>query len=119
MAISFSYEHRPRYAVVRVDGDPAIEEFLSFIEALGRDSAGWASRDALIDLRSIRSLTAFTEHYAIGEAVARHMPHLRRVASVVPGDRITRVSEKTAQRSGVNLVVFTSEGEAISWLTAA
>jgi len=37
----------------------------------------------------------------------------------VPGDRITRVSEKTAQRSGVNLVVFTSEGEAISWLTAA
>jgi len=38
---------------------------------------------------------------------------------VVPADRITRASEKTAQHSGLNLVVFTDEGAAIAWLLAA
>jgi hypothetical protein len=40
------------------------------------------------------------------------------MASVVSADRITRASEKTAQQSGVNLKVFTSEAEAIAWLMA-
>jgi hypothetical protein len=31
---------------------------------------------------------------------------------------ITHASEKTAQRSGVNLTVFTDEDEAVRWLAA-
>ena len=31
-------------------------------------------------------------------------------------DRITRASEKTAQRSGMNLMVFTDEEAALAWL---
>lgn len=45
------------------------------------------------------------------------MAHLRKLASLVPSDRITRASEKTAHRAGVSLMVFTSEAEAIRWLT--
>jgi len=118
MSIGFHVEQRPHYAVVRVDGEPTLDEFLAFIERMAGDSRGWPVQRALVDLRSIRSLKTFSDHYAVGEAVARHLAHMRQVASVVPADRITRASEKTAQNAGVNLAVFTGEGEAIAWLTA-
>jgi hypothetical protein len=118
MPVHHTVEHRAGYAVVRVEGQPDLNEFLAFIHELAAQSRAWPTRRALVDMRGIRSLTSFTEHYAIGEAVAREMAHLHRVASVVPPDRITRASEKTAQRAGVNLMVFTSEGEAIAWLNA-
>ena len=117
MSIAFQVEQRPHYAVVRVDGDPTLDEFLAFIEHMAAQSRGWPTRLALVDMRAIRTLKTFTEHYAVGEAVARHMGHLARVASVVPADRITRASEKTARNAGFSLPVFTSEGEAIAWLT--
>lgn len=116
MSIASSTEQRAGYAVVRVEGEPTIDEMLLLIAAVGTESAAWGVRRALFDLRGVRTLKAFTEHYAIGEAVARSLAHLRRIASVVPADRITRASEKTARRSGVTLTVFTGEAEAIAWL---
>jgi hypothetical protein len=116
MALSYSFEQRQKYAVVRVEGEPTLGEFLGLVQEIGTASAGWPNRRLLVDLRGIRSLTTFTEHYAVGEESARRLAHLQRVASVVPADRITRASEKTAQRSGLNLVVFTDEGAAVAWL---
>ena len=116
MSLGFSVEHRERYAVVRVQGEPTLGQFLSFLHLIGVETAGWPVKRVLFDLRDVRTLTSFTEHYAVGEEAARQLAHLHRVASVVPGDRITRASEKTAQRSGLNLVVFTDEGAAIEWL---
>jgi hypothetical protein len=52
----------------------------------------------------------------VGEEAARQLQHLQRIASLVPPDRLTRASEKTARRSGLNLTVFTSEEEAVAWL---
>ena len=100
------------------DAEGELGEFLSFLQTMGVESTGWATRRVMVDLRGIRTLTTFTEHYAIGEEAARQLRHLHRVASVVPGDRITRASEKTAQRTGLNLVVFTDEGSALAWLLA-
>jgi hypothetical protein len=104
---------------VRADGEPTLAEFLGFVEMLGVASRQWPVPRLLVDLRGIRTLTSFTEHYAVGEAVGRHMGHMRQIASLVPADRITRASEKTAQRAGVNMAVFTSEAEALQWLTGA
>lgn len=116
MAVQVTVEHRDEYTVLRLDGAPTLDEFLPVVEALGVQSAGWAARKVLVDMRGIRSLRAFTEHYAIGEAVVRHWSHMRKVASVVPPDRLTRASEKVARRGDVNLTVFTDEGEAMGWL---
>ena len=116
MSLSFEVEHRDRYAVVRLQGEPSLGQFLSFLQLIGVEATDWASRRALFDLRGIRTLTSFTEHYAIGEEVSRQLGKLHRIASIVDPDRITRASEKTARRSGVNLTVFTTEAEAIAWL---
>lgn len=118
MSLEFTVEQRAGYTVVRVDGEPTLDEFLGFVQRIGVQSQGWPAERALFDLRGERTLRAFTEHYAVGEAVARELRHLKRLASVVPPDRITRASEKTAQRAGVNLRVFTDEQEAMAWLRA-
>ena len=116
MSLRFTHEHRVGYSVVRVEGEPSLGQFLSFLHLVGVETAGWPVKRVLFDLRGVRTLTTFTEHYAVGEEAVRQLHHLHRIASVVPADRITRASEKTAQRSGVNLRVFTSEAEAIAWL---
>lgn len=115
MALDCKVEQGDGYRLARVGGEPTLDEFLSFQQALGGVSPHWAERRLLVDLRGVRSLRAFTEHYAIGEATARCLGHLRKIASVVPADRITRASEKTTRRAGVDLTVFTSEAEAIAW----
>ena len=118
MSLNFQVEPRECYIAVRLDGAPSLGQFLSFIQLMGVETAAWPLKRVLFDLRGITTLTTFTEHYAIGQEVARHLQHLARIASVVPPDRITRASEKTARQAGTNLQVFTVEEEAIAWLTA-
>lgn len=118
MAVQVTVEHRGTYSVIRLEGEPTLDEFLPVVQSLGEQSAGWPLRKVLVDLRGIRSLRAFTEHYAVGEAVARHWAHMQKIASVVPPDRLTRASEKVARQASVNLTVFTDEGEAMAWLLA-
>lgn len=114
--LTLEVEQRDGYAVARLAGEPSLGQFISFLQLMGVESRSWPHRRALFDLRGVRTLKAFTEHYAIGEEAARQFGHLARVASLVPEDRITRASEKTARRTGLNLTVFTSEAEAIAWL---
>jgi hypothetical protein len=116
MSLKFSVEHREGYSVVTVDGEPSLGQFLSFVQVMGVETTGWCSKRVLFDLRGVRTLTSFTDHYAVGDEVARQLPHLHRIASVVPADRITHASEKTARRSGVNITVFTDADEAVAWL---
>jgi len=117
MSLSVQIEHREGYAVVRVDGAPSLGQFLSFLQVMGVETAGFPSRRVLFDLRGVRTLTTSAEHCAVGEEAARQLSHLHRIASVVPPDRLTRASEGAARRSGAALSVFTEEGEAIRWLT--
>ena len=116
MGLSLDVEHRDGYSVARIRGEPSLGQFLSLIQLMAVETASWPARRALIDLRGIRTLTSFTEHHAIGEETARQLAHLHRIAWVADPDRITRASEKTARRSGVNLAVFTDEAAAIAWL---
>ena len=118
MSLSFDVEHREAYSVVRLHGAPTLGQMLSMIHLLGVETSGWPVKRVLFDLRGIRTLTSFTDHYAVGEETARKLRHLNRIASVVDSDMITHASEKTAQRSGVNLIVFTDEDEAVRWLAA-
>jgi len=114
--MEYGVEHRSHCSVVRANGEPTLGEFLAFLQAVGEESKRWSNDRVLFDLRGIRTLTSFTEHYSVGQEVGRQLRHLRRVASVVAADRITRASEKTARQAGMELSVFTDEGEALAWL---
>jgi hypothetical protein len=112
-------DKKARYVRVAVTGSPSIGQLLSLIHLLGVESETWEQSAALVDMRGID--TKFTQHeqFRIGEEAACSLNHLDKIASVVPRERITRISQKAARRNGTNVFVFDCEDEAVAWVTAA
>lgn len=83
---------------------------------LGVDSGSWKHELLLVDLRRVSTQFSQEEQFAIGQEAATSLAHMRRIASVVPTHRVTRISEKAARRNGTNVCVFDDEKEALDWL---
>lgn len=118
MDFQFSFRNGATIARAKVEGRPSLGQFMSLIDVMSSDSHEWKHNRLLVDLTGVETLTSFTDQFAIGEKAARILSHLH-VASVVAPHRITRVSEKAANRGGGHVHVFTDEAEAIAWLEAA
>jgi hypothetical protein len=116
MSLDIAWEHHARYGVLRLSGSPTLGQFLSCLEIIAVETTAWDHGNLLVDLLGIRTLTSFTDQFAIGEQSALKLAHLRKVASVVPPGRLTRNSERPARSKGLDLRVFTSEAEALDWL---
>jgi hypothetical protein len=101
---------------VTVTGQPAFGELLSMIHLLGVESESWEEQRVLVDLRGVHTPFSRLEQFRIGEEAAASLLHMDKIASLVPKGRITRVSEKAAQRNGTNVRVFDEEREAVAWL---
>lgn len=109
--------HRlPEFVSVKVTGPVTLDDYLRLIETMAEESRRLHDRRMLVDQLGIEGELKFTDHFRIGEEVARHLQHLEKLASVVPADKITHTSEKVALRQGMQLRVFTSISEAIHWL---
>ena len=104
---------------ITVSGQLAIEELLSMIHLLGVESETWNEDRVLVDLRSVQTVFTLLDHYRIGEEAAASLSHMGKIASLVPPERVTRMSEKAARRSGTNVRVFDDERAAVAWLQAA
>ena len=116
MAFEVRYRHEQDHVVVTLSGLPTVEEFLAAMQEVGADSVVWPQSLVVVDLRGVATPYSFTEQLRIGESVGRNFAHLRRIAAVVPAERITRVGEKAANKLGARAQVFASEAEALAWL---
>lgn len=116
MSFDVAIRREPRYIRVAVTGRPSIGQLLSLIHLLGVESETWEQDKVLVDLRAVTSEFTRMEQFRIGEEAAASLSHMERIASVVPEERITRVSEKAARRNGVNVCVFHDERAALAWL---
>lgn len=116
MPFAHAVEHRTGYTVVSLTGDPSLGQFLSFIQLMEVETRSWPHDCGLFDLRGISTLKAVTDQVAIGQAVARHLAHMRKIASLVPSERVTGISRKEAREAGVNLMIFIDEQAAVDWL---
>ena len=117
-AISFdlAIHGEPRFIRVAVTGRPSIGQLLSLIRLLGVESETWEQDKVLVDLRAVSTEFTRLEQFRIGEEAAASLSHMDRIASLVPAEKITRVSEKAARRNGVNVCVFDEERNALAWL---
>lgn len=104
------------YMRVAVAGRPSLGQLLSLVHILGVESASWRHECLLVDLRGVATEFSRPEQARIGEEAASSLAHVRRIASLVPPERLTRVSERVAQRSGANVCVFDTEAAALDWL---
>jgi hypothetical protein len=118
MTLQTTIRRLPDFTSVKVSGAAALPDFLAFIAAFAEDSRRHGDRRVLVDLLDVVNEFKFTDHFQIGEAAAKHLKHLERLASLVPENQITRTSEKVAVKQGLQLRVFTSMTEAIRWLSA-
>lgn len=116
MSYDISVTQQRFYTRVVITGEPTIDQLLSLVHLLGVDSGTWTHDLLLVDLRRVS--TAFTEadQFAVGREAACSLAHMRRIASVVPRERVTRISEKAARRNGTNVSVFDDEKQALDWL---
>ena len=116
MDFDVAIDRKTRYVRVAVSGSPSIGQLLSLIHLLGVESETWDQTAALVDLRGVRTLFTEGDQFRIGEEAACSLNHLDRIASVVPADRITRISQRAARRTGTNVCVFDDEAQAVAWL---
>jgi hypothetical protein len=118
MPLQIKIRRLGEFTSVKISGPATLEGFLAFIAEVGDETYRHGDKRVLVDLLDVENDFKFTDHFQIGEAAARELKHLDRLASVVPASQITRTSEKVALKQGLQLRVFTSMSEAIHWLSA-
>lgn len=116
MSFDVLVKRMPQFTRVRIAGELSFDQLISAVHLLGVESSGWEQDSVLVDLRGVVSVFSPAEQFRLGQEAAASLPHMRRIASLVPPDRITRISEKAARRNGSNVQVFTVEAEAMAWL---
>jgi hypothetical protein len=116
MSFDLAIDRTAHYVRVKITGRPSLGQLLSLIHLLGVESETWNDDKVLVDLRGVVTPFDLPEQFRIGEEAAASLSHMERIASVVPPERVTRVSEKAARRNGTNVRVFDDEQQAIAWL---
>jgi hypothetical protein len=107
----------PEFTSVKISGPAVLSDMLRFAADFGEESRAYGDKRVLVDLLELENKFKFTDHFQIGEAAAKQLKHLERLASIVPASQITHTSEKVALKQGLQLRVFTSMTEAIRWLS--
>ena len=111
-------EHAGGCVFARVAGHVDIDQFLSTLHILGIESEGWPEEVMLIDLRGLATaLYPRADLLRIGQEIACSFTHMRRLALLVQPERVTRISERSARRAGMDMSVFDSEANALEWLS--
>jgi hypothetical protein len=116
VSLSYSVRRLPEFTSIKISGPASLQSFAELIGALGKETRTRGDKRVLVDLLAVTGELRFTDHFQMGEQAARELQHLDKLASVVPGDKITHTSEKVALMQGLQLRVFSSMTEAIRWL---
>ena len=116
MSATLHYTHGPSFGVVEVTSLAFLENAEPAVREIAERTRHFGDRRLLINLMDVVGTFGPDQQREIGILAYRYLGHLERVASLVPPDKLTRVSEAAAQAQGLQLRVFTQLTEAIEWL---
>jgi len=116
MTFKLVYRHGPKMALAEVTALAFLEDAEPVLRQLEKRTREHGDKRLLINLMDVVGTFGPQEQQAIGMLATRYLSHLDRVASLVPEDKLTRVSEKVAQAKGMQLRVFTGFTDAVNWL---
>lgn len=117
MTATVHYTHGPKFAVVEVTALAFVEIAVPALHEIAERTRQQKDKRLLINLMDVVGTFGPEEQKEVGMLAYRYLSHLEKVASLVPPDKITRVSEAAAQSQGLQLRVFTELTDAIEWLT--
>ncbi len=118
MSFTLHLTHGPAYAVAEISALAFMEAAEPVLRSIAEQTRERGDRRLLINLMDVVGTFGPDEQRAIGLLAYRYLPHLEKVASLVPPEKLTRVSEAAAREQGMELRVFTVLTEAIDWLMA-
>ncbi|NNU42127.1 SpoIIAA family protein [Ramlibacter montanisoli] len=116
MTASLHFTHGPSFSVVEVTALAFLEDAEPALLEIAQRTRETGTRRLLINLVDVVGTFGPEQHHAIGLMAYRHLSHLEKVASLVPPDKLTRVSEAAARSQGMELRVFTQLMDALDWL---
>ena len=118
MSFTLHVNHGPAYAVAEISALAFMEATEPVLRSIAEQTRAQGDRRLLINMLDVVGTFGPEEQRTIGLLVHQHLGHLEKVASLVPPEKITRVSEAAARAKGMELRVFTALTEAIDWLVA-
>ena len=118
MPFTLNYFPGGRLAVAEVSGLAFVEDAQEVLARIAQATREHGDKRLLINLLDVVGTMERRDHQLLGKLVAAHLAHMEKVASLVPEEKITRVSQETAMGLGMQLRVFASIGDAIEWLAA-
>ena len=113
---SLHYTHGPSFSVVEITSLAFLENAEPVLREIAQRTRDFNDRRLLVNLMDVVGTFGAEEQHAIGLLAYRYLSHLEKVASLVPPDKLTRVSEAAAQAQGMQLRVFTQLTDAVGWL---
>lgn len=116
MPFVVSIKRLPGFVRFNVGGQASQKNYFDLIELAAGETVRHGDTLGMVDLRKVLGRLRFTDQFFIGELVAKKLPHLVRLATLVASDPGSYNSETVARRQGVELRIFASEPEAIAWL---
>ena len=118
MNFKLVYRHGPKMALAEVTALAFLESAEPVLRQIEKRTKQHADKRLLVNLMDVVGTFGPQEQQAIGLLATRYLSHLEKVASLVPEDKITRVSEQVARSAGMQLRVFTNFTDAVNWLVA-
>jgi hypothetical protein len=112
------YTHGPAFSVVEVTALAFLENAEPALQEMAQRTREYRDRRLLINLLDVVGTFGPDQQRAIGLLAHQYLGHLEKVASLVPPEKLTRVSEAAARAQGMELKVFASLADAIGWLVA-
>jgi hypothetical protein len=116
MTFKLVYRHGPKMALAEVTALAFLESAEPVLRQIEKRTRQHDDKRLLINLTDVVGTFGPEEQLAIARLATRYLAHLQRVASLVPEEKITRVSEQVARSAGMQLRVFTSFTDAVNWL---
>ncbi len=93
----------PRFLLVVGSGRGDLSEVMGLADFASRVAAMKGIKRTLIDLLAVDQEFTPAEHESLGAHLARSLPHVERVAVVVPAQYRVGTGEKAAQMKGLPL----------------
>jgi hypothetical protein len=115
---SLHFVQGPAFSVVEVTALAFLEHAEAALHEMAARTRQQGTRRLLINLIDVVGTFGPEQQHAIGLLAHRHLAHLEKVASLVPPEKLTRVSEAAARAQGMELRVFSQLSDAIGWLAA-
>jgi hypothetical protein len=100
MPFHLRYKRGTAMSVVEITGRAFAEQAQEVVRVIRARTREHGDKRLLIDLTDVDGTLGPREHQALGLLAARFLSHLERMASLVPEDKITRVSEARRRARG-------------------